>query len=204
MTTLILTRHGEVEGINPPRFRGRLELHLTTRGEQQARRLGEVIVGRWKVDALFSSPAWRCVATASRIGDAASCPSMPLSGLLDISYGAWQGLTHDEVRERWPDAWRMWREAPHLAAIPGAETLQDVLARATAALREVMAAWHNKTVVLVAHDSVNRVLLCHLLDVPLSRYTALAQDPCCINVIELHDTRVVVRAINETQHLVTG
>jgi probable phosphoglycerate mutase len=55
--------------------------------------------------------------------------------------------------------------------------------------------------VLVGHDSVNRALLLELLEQPLSAYWRLAQEPCCINEIDVNEAGTRVRSINETQHL---
>jgi probable phosphoglycerate mutase len=55
--------------------------------------------------------------------------------------------------------------------------------------------------VLVGHDSVNRALLLELIELPLSAYWRLAQEPCCINEIDVNEAAVRVRSINETQHL---
>ena len=54
---------------------------------------------------------------------------------------------------------------------------------------------------LVGHDSVNRALLLGFLGLPLSAYWRIAQDPCCINEIDIGGGKVCIRGINETQHL---
>ena len=84
---------------------------------------------------------------------------------------------------------------------PGGDSLQDLVARASDALRFVLERHAGDTVVLVGHDSVNRALLLQLLDQPLSAYWRLAQSPCCINEIDVTDGRVQVLRANETQHL---
>ena len=86
-------------------------------------------------------------------------------------------------------------------AIPGGETLQQVLTRAVSALRDVIGRHPGDTVVLVGHDSVNRVMLLHALELPLSRYWRLGQDPCAINEIEFSADGYTVLAINETYQL---
>jgi broad specificity phosphatase PhoE len=67
----------------------------------------------------------------------------------------------DEVGAKWPEALDTWYRAPHWAAIPGGESLQDVLTRTVAVLREVIGRHPRETVVLVGHDSVNRIILLH-------------------------------------------
>jgi broad specificity phosphatase PhoE len=76
-----------------------------------------------------------------------------------------------------------------------------VLTRVVAALRNVTAGHPEDTVVIVGHDSVNRVILLHALDLPLSRYWRLAQDPCAINEIDFSEAEFIVQTVNETWHL---
>ena len=110
-------------------------------------------------------------------------------------------MTRDEAEERWPDEIDLWFRAPHLAMIPGGETLTALLSRATAALQDIALHHRDATVVLVGHDSVNRVLLLFALELPLSRYWHLRQEPCCINELFCDNNSFVIGSINQTQHL---
>jgi phosphoserine phosphatase len=110
--------------------------------------------------------------------------------------------THDEIRSEAPDAWQQWQSAPQLTRFPGGESLEDVAARTTDVLREMLQRHPADTVVLVGHDSVNRVLLMTLLDMPLSAYWRLVQDPCTLNEVDISTTgAALVRRINDTSHL---
>ena len=202
MTKILLTRHGHVEGIHPERFRGRAELSLTDHGLAQADALARRIAAHWKPVAVYTSPLQRCVVTGGKIATACGITASVNEGMGDIDYGAWQMRTHDEIKAETPEAYRLWREAPHLVRFPGGESLQDVVARTSNALRLVLAQHSNDAVVLVGHDSVNRALLLQLLDQPLSAYWRLAQDPCTLNEIDVSaagDVRVA--RINDTSHL---
>jgi phosphoserine phosphatase len=84
---------------------------------------------------------------------------------------------------------------------PGSESLQEVVLRTADALRLMLERHPLGTVVLVAHDSVNRALLLQLLDQPLSAYWRIAQDPCAISEIEVADGFARAKRINESQHL---
>ena len=204
MTKIILVRHGHVEGISPERFRGRADLELTLEGRRQAEATARRIEASWTPDALYASPLSRARTTAEAIGRPLGLTPTPVPGLVDIDYGEWQGLTPDEVRLKWPEALDTWYRAPHWAAIPGGESLQDVLARAVAALRDVVGRHARETVVVVGHDSVNRIILLNALDLPLSRYRRLGQDPCAINEIDFLAGEFTIRSVNETHHLRQG
>jgi probable phosphoglycerate mutase len=169
MIRIILVRHGHVDWLMPERFRGHAELPLSSRGRRQALAAAGYIAASWKPDAVYTSPLGRCRETGAAIAAPFRLEPQPIDGLADIDYGEWQGLTRDQAKERWPDETELWFRVPHLAAIPGGETLAVVLSRASAALRDVLRHHPEQSVVLVGHDSVNRVLLLFTLELPLSR-----------------------------------
>ena len=202
MTKILLTRHGHVDGIKPARFRGKAELPLTEHGLAQADALAARIARHWKPVAVYTSPLQRCVVTGAKIAEACGVPASVDPGMGDIDYGRWQMRTHDEVAKAEPEVWRLWRHAPHLVRFPDGESLQDVVARTSNALRMVLAKHPTDTVVLVGHDSVNRAILLQLIDQPLAAYWRLAQDPCTLNEIEvLAGGDVRVARVNDTSHL---
>ncbi len=201
MTTLILIRHGYVEGISPERFRGLTELHLTEIGLKQASATRDRIVESWKLEAIYSSPLVRCLKTGQIIGEPMGLRPVVISELRDIDYGDWQGRLFAEVEAQWPDLMRTWRTAPQKARIPGAETLEAVHKRVTRWLESILVTTKDRTVAIIGHDSVNRVLLLHVLGLPLERYWHLRQSPCCINVIECNENGFYLEAVNETFHL---
>lgn len=201
MTKIILVRHGHVEGIMPEHFRGRLDLLLTATGRRQAKATAKRIASAWRPVAIYTSPMSRCVATGVAIGVPFGLEVQPDARLNDIDYGQWQGLTPEEAKSRWPKDVETWYRTPHLAIIPGGETLQAVLARVSCAFHEMLWRHSNDTVVLVGHDSVNRVILLHALDLPLSRYWYLKQDPCALSELDFINGAFSVRTVNETWHL---
>ena len=98
MTKIILVRHGHVEGISPPRFRGRTEVPLTELGMRQVRETARRIRGSWRPAAIYTSPMGRCVATGEAISQEVGVGHQSLDGLNDLDYGAWQWRTYDEIQ----------------------------------------------------------------------------------------------------------
>jgi len=201
MTKIILTRHGHVDGIEPLRFRGQTELALTSRGRAQIVATAARIAARWQPRAVYTSPMSRCVDTGEAIADACGASRESLKDLIDFNYGAWQWLTPDEVRVRWPDLLGAWYATPHLMRFPDGDALQDLVARTANAIRFVLTRHPKDAVVMVGHETANRAILLQLLDQPLSAYWRLAQEPCAINEIEIGDGRVRVMCVNDVSHL---
>jgi phosphoserine phosphatase len=201
MTKILLIRHGHVEGIKPARFRGRQPLPLTALGRAEADAVARRIAGAWRPSKIYTSPLGRCIETGAAIAKACGAPTEICDDLTDIDYGAWQFKTFDAAKSEDPALFAAWFATPHLIRFPNGESLQDLVARAANALRLVLDRHPDDTVVLVAHDSVNRALLMQLLDQPLSTYWRIVQSPCCLNEIDIADGKISVRRINETAHL---
>lgn len=201
MTKILLIRHGHVEGIKPERFRGRADLALTELGRAQAEIVAQRVASAWRPSMVYTSPLQRCVATGAAIAKACNVPSAALEELADLDYGAWQFASYEEAKVRDPELFAQWFAAPHLVRFPDGESLQDIAARAADALRHILARHVDDTVVVVSHDSFNRVLLTQLLAQSLSSYWCLAQHPCCLNEVNLTQDQVQVVRINETYHL---
>jgi probable phosphoglycerate mutase len=201
MTKVLLIRHGHVEGIEPQRFRGRADLPLTRRGQIEAQAVARRIASEWSATALYTSPMQRCIATGAAIGQACGLEPRILDDLNDIHYGAWQYKTYEDMKDADPRLFAAWLATPHLVRFPEGDSLQDLLARTADALRYVLEMHADETVVLVAHDSTNRALLLQLVDQPLSAYWRLAQEPCCINEIEIARGQMRILRVNDTAHV---
>jgi len=204
MTTILLTRHGHVAGINPPRFRGRANLPLTDQGREQAGKVARRIAYTWNPTVVYTSPLARCVDTGAAIAAACGISSQILPDLADLDYGQWQGKNREEARMEDASMLAAWLATPDRVTFPAGESLQDVAARTARALQSVRESAGSETVVLVGHDSVNRVMLAQCLDMPLSSYWRIVQDPCCINEIELDAEGIRLRRMNDTAHLADG
>ena len=201
MTKIILVRHGHVEGIHPPRFRGREDLPLTERGKAEALAVARRISERWRPACVYTSPLSRCVLTGAAIAGACKIQSQSIEELNDIDYGSWKMKTFAEMQATQGELYASWFATPHLVRFPGGDSLQELASRAADALRIALERHPNQTVVMVAHDAVNRALLVQLADLPLSSYWRLVQEPCCINEIDIAANRIQVRGINDTSHL---
>lgn len=200
--TMIVVRHGHVEGIDIPQFRGRVHLSLTANGLQQAEQTGEYV--RRLVPhpaAIYSSPLTRCITTATTISGPLGLAPIPTEGLNDIDYGSWQGRLVSEVAAEEPSAVAKWFEAPAQAAIPGGESLQALSDRVRGVVSDIVGRHPGDAVVIVAHNSVNRVMLLQALGLPLDCYWRIGQSPGGVSHLEYLDGQWSIESLNETGHL---
>ena len=201
MTRVVLVRHGETEWNRVERFRGHADVALNETGIRQAEATAARVAAQWRTAIVYSSPLSRARRTAEAIAARSSVSVRIHAELSDIDYGAWQGLSPDEVRQRWPEQLRDWYQAPQRATIPGGESLDELRTRCARALRQIVADHPQDTVVMVGHTVINRVLLLHVLGLGNDRFWHLRQDTCAINVIEADGADFTVVSINDTCHL---
>ena len=202
MTRIVLVRHGQTAWNREVRFRGQADVELDEFGLQQAQATGRYLAARWPVVAVYASPLRRATQTAEAIARAHGLTAHPLEGLLDIDFGEWQGLSPDEVAQRYPALYEAWWEAPHTVCFPGGEGLDDVRSRVVAALSDVIARHPEQAVALVSHTVANRVLLCAVLGWGNDRFWRLRQETCAVNVFDAEDDGAfTVVLLNDTCHL---
>lgn len=201
---ILLARHGETPWNAEGRYQGQIDIPLSPVGEGQARALGARLADV-AVTRAVASPLSRAKTTAEfALGDARRQMLETDAGLMEIAHGTWEGLLASEIRERDPDLLSAWREAPETVLMPGegGETLQHVLDRAWPAFERATAGLGDgDTLLIVAHDAVNRVLLCRILGIPLRRLWSFRQAPATLNLLEgpSADRMEVVR-LNDCAH----
>ena len=200
-TTVILVRHGQTEWNRVERFRGRADVPLNDTGMQQAEATGRRVAAEWQPVAIYSSPLSRAIKTAEAIARATGLAAEAYADMVDIDYGDWQGLTPDEARTRWPEMVEAWYHTPHLARIPGGETLDGLRARAMKTVDELVARYPGQTIVLVGHTVINRIILLGVLGLGNDRFWHIRQDPCAINVFEVDAGKTTLVSMNDTCHL---
>jgi broad specificity phosphatase PhoE len=201
LTRVVLVRHGETEWNREDRFRGRIDVDLNETGRSQAEACARRIAARWKPAAVYSSPLSRALHTAEPIARHCGLAVKTLDAVADLDYGQWHGLTPAEARIRWPDAIDAWFQKPGSSKPPAGESLLSLQKRAVSALHSLRPHHGDATVVVVAHDIVNRVLLLAAFDAGLAAVFRIGQATSAINVIDVAESGLRPVVVNDTCHL---
>ncbi len=199
MADIILVRHGETEWNVAEIFRGRIDIELNETGIKQAELLAEYL-SHLKIDAIFSSPLKRALQTAEIM---AGCHQLDVNiapGLTDFNYGKWQGLSHQEVKDKYKELYEGWINRPDNVKMPSGESLSSVRKRAMEVVTKVIAMLE-KTVVLVSHRVVNKVLICALLGLDNSHFWKIKQDTGGITTFTYENEQFILTKHNDTAYL---
>ena len=201
---ILLARHGETPWNAEGRYQGQEDIPLSEVGIAQATALGRRLA-ETRIDRAVASPLSRAMRTAQlALGESRAAMLGLDAGLKEIGHGEWEGLLASEIGQRDPQRLQAWRDAPDSVQMPGAggESLQQVLDRAWPAFERACAGLgEDDTVLVVAHDAVNRVLLCRVLGIPLSKLWGFRQAPTTLNLLQgaSVDALDVVR-LNDCSH----
>ena len=210
---ILLVRHGETAWNREGRYQGRTDIPLSSEGERQVAALSARIT-HLPITIAVASPLARARRTAEAILSGRSVELELDSGLVEISHGAWEGQLADDVAATHSEMLGIWRNHPDrdVPAGPDAETLGLVEERAWPVLERIAGRLGpDDTALVTAHDAVNRVVLCHVLGLPLSRVWAFRQAPATLNVlsgrsleelqlVRLNDSEHVSPVLHEAQH----
>jgi broad specificity phosphatase PhoE len=199
-TVTALLRHGQTPMSVQKRYAGRTDAPLTEVGVQQAaaaaKRLASADLG-----VIVTSPLLRTVQTAQAVAAVTGAAVVMDDGFRETDFGAWEGLTFAEVRERWPAEISAWLADPEVAP-PGGESFTDVSARVTAALDRVLAARAGQTVLIVSHVTPIKMLVTAALLAPPAALYRMHLDVAALCEIDWYaDGPAVLRSFNDTSHL---
>jgi broad specificity phosphatase PhoE len=199
-TVTLLLRHGQTPMSVQKRYAGRSDAPLTDVGVQQAaaaaKRLASASLG-----VIVTSPLLRTVQTAQEVAAVTGAAVVTDDGFRETDFGAWEGLTFAEVRERWPAELAAWLADPAVAP-PAGESFTEVSARVTAALHRVLAARTGQTVLIVSHVTPIKTLVAAALLAPPAALYRMHLDVAALCQIDWYaDGPAVLRSFNDTSHL---
>ncbi len=202
---VVLIRHGETAYNAEQLILGQADVPLNERGLLQAQALAKTVAAGGPlsdVGAIYSSPLQRALATATPPAEALGLSVQIEADLIEMNVGEMDGQTFPDIQKRHPDFLRRWisDELPDVR-MPGGETMREVQDRAWSALESIRDRHPEETVAVVTHNFVVLTVLCHVLDLPLSRFRRLRHDLAATSLVDLTPQRQAVLSLNDQCHL---
>ncbi|CAL9442278.1 phosphoglycerate mutase GpmB [Streptomyces sp. enrichment culture] len=202
--TFVLLRHGETPLTPQKRFSGSggSDPSLSGVGREQAEKVAAALARRGTVQAIVTSPLARTRETAGIVAARLGLEVTVDEGLRETDFGAWEGLTFAEVRERHPDDLNAWLSSPDAEPTGGGESFAATATRVAAARDKLSAAYAGRTVLLVTHVTPIKTLVRLALGAPPEALFRMELSAASLSAVAYYaDGNASVRLFNDTSHL---
>ncbi|MGI5352152.1 bifunctional RNase H/acid phosphatase [Streptomyces sp. CA-250714] len=203
-TTFVLLRHGETPLTPEKRFSGSggSDPELSAVGRRQAAAVAESLAARGTVQAVVSSPLRRCQETAATVADRLGLSVRTDEGLRETDFGAWEGLTFAEVRERHAEDLEAWLASPTARPTGGGESFEEVARRVAVTRDKLLARYAGRTVLLVTHVTPVKTLVRLALGAPPESLFRMELSAASLSAVAYYaDGNASLRLLNDTGHL---
>lgn len=202
--TFVLLRHGETPLTPQKRFSGSggTDPSLSAVGREQAERAAVALAARGTIQHILASPLTRTRQTAAAVAERLGIEVTVEDGLIETDFGAWEGLTFGEVRERYPDDLTTWLSDPEAEPTGGGESFAATATRIAATRDKLVAAYAGRTVLLVTHVTPIKTFVRLALGAPPESLFRMELSAASLSAVAYYaDGNASVRLLNDTSHL---
>ncbi|MGW0942478.1 bifunctional RNase H/acid phosphatase [Streptomyces sp. NPDC002623] len=202
--TFVLLRHGETPLTPQKRFSGSggTDPSLSDVGREQAERVAAALARRGTVQHILASPLARTRQTAGAVAARLGLEVTVDEGLIETDFGAWEGLTFGEVRERHPEDLNAWLADPEAEPTGGGESFAATATRIAATRDRLVAEYAGRTVLLVTHVTPIKTFVRLALGAPPESLFRMELSAASLSAVAYYaDGNASVRLFNETSHL---
>ncbi|MCX5557231.1 bifunctional RNase H/acid phosphatase [Streptomyces sp. NBC_00038] len=202
--TFVLLRHGETPLTPQKRFSGSggSDPSLSDVGRDQAERAATALAARGTIQAIVASPLTRTRQTAAAVATRLGLDVTVEDGLRETDFGAWEGLTFAEVRDRYPDDLNAWLESPKAEPTGGGESFEATAGRMAITRDKLIAAYAGRTVLLVTHVTPIKTLVRLAIGAPPESLFRMELSAASLSAVAYYaDGNASLRLFNDTSHL---
>lgn len=192
---IFIVRHGAINTKGGKRFIGQIDLPMSEEGVNQVTRLRQEL-GCVRLNHIFCSDLQRSRRTAEIIAEKHNLLPTVCRELREICLGEWEGKYFDEIRRKFPaDFVQRGKDIANFCP-PGGESFGQCSHRVLPKMDEIMRTTTGN-ILIAGHAGVNRLILCHLLGIPLANLFRISQDYGCLNIINCCNEKYRVKALNK-------
>ncbi|CAL9430000.1 bifunctional RNase H/acid phosphatase [Streptomyces sp. enrichment culture] len=202
--TFVLLRHGETPLTPQKRFSGSggSDPSLSDVGREQAERVAAALARRGTIQDIVASPLARTRETAGIVAARLGLEVTVEDGLRETDFGAWEGLTFGEARERYPDDLDAWLADPTARPTGAGESFAETAERIAVTRDKLVAAYAGRTVLLVTHVTPIKTFVRLALGAPPESLFRMELSAASLSAIAYYaDGNASVRLLNDTSHL---
>ena len=181
-----LIRHGETVNADKVCFNGHFDVNLSNRGKTQSQRIATAL-GSLPIKAVYSSDLKRAEIGAQFIADKHKLKHTPFAELRELAFGDWEGLSVDEVNQKFPNKLKGRLKNLEQFCVEGGESFPQLRDRVVPKFEEIISKHPCDTVILLCHGGVIRTILAHILEIPVKNLFRINQPYSSVNIIQFYE-----------------
>jgi len=190
---IVLLRHAQTMLSSGKRLIGQCDVELSKEGIENSKELGEALK-LYGFKHVFSSALMRSKQTAGLVSGLTGTAITIEPGLNEISLGAWDGLFVEDIKKEYPAEYVQRGQNMISYRPPGGENFEDLQKRVLETFSKLLG--YDGQLLIVAHASVNKVILANAMKLPLYNISEIKQDYLCCNVISQTGEDLELKLIN--------
>ena len=200
MSRLFLVRHGITKLHQDDRFWGSTDVTLSDKGIRQAEQLRDRLA-KEKIKAVYTSTLSRARLTAEIITSKRKLDIHSRKELCECNFGYVEGLTYDEINIRYPELAQVLSSFDTSVRFPGGESFEDLDNRVQKFLVRLSKHKPRETVLIVAHGSPLKIIICHLLGIDIKHWRQLRLDLASLSIMDTFPNGGILNSLNDVSHL---
>ena len=197
---LILVRHGDTDFNTSHRFMGHSDIDLSAAGRQQIQCLGDYLKDE-KIDGVYASDLARTITTAAIITEGRGIGVIPCPELREMNYGVCEGMTFNEINDKYPDVAEQCVNFNLSLEFPGGDTFKDFTDRTISFLKRLKMHKASDTLLVVSHNGPLKALVCHFLGIDMGHWWQIRIDTASISTIDITPRGAILSRLNDTSCL---
>ena len=198
-----LLRHGETANAHQVCLNGHFDVDVSPWGTTQFEKLSAAL-GATPLKAVYSSDLRRTKDGADRIAQPHSLEPMAVQEFRELSFGIWEGLSVEEIDKKFPGQLAARSQNIEKFSVEGGETFRQLQDRVLPKFHEIIARHPTDSIAIVAHGGVNRVILGHILGIPIKKIFRIHQDYAALNIIQYYGDEPVVEVMGGSHKTITA
>lgn len=192
---LLLVRHGEPEKSAQGLCYGKLDVALSSSGQQNISLTAEII-RPLRPNAVYTSPLLRAKDTAKVIARVCLLEPIVERDIAELDFGDFEGLRYEEAEREYPEIYSQWMREPTKVRFPNGESFDLMAARVEQSVSRLKQKHTHQSIVVVSHGGVNRIVLAAALGLEPEQIFRLDQSYGAISCIDYYDETPLVRVMN--------
>lgn len=192
---LYVVRHGETNLNKKKVYQGWIESHLTEEGKEQCKLLKNKLSDE-KFDVVITSPLKRAVQTSEIIIGRDYDKLISCKAFKELNFGLWEAMHYKEIEKSYPNEWELWGKDWINYTIPGGESFNMFYSRVEIGLKNMLEDYKDKTVLLVSHEGVLKVITIMLLNLTMEHYWRFNFEFGSYSEFHIKDNMAMLKKLN--------